>query len=119
MAELVAGQLLARWGIVAWELWRTEDFRFPWREVVRALRRLEARGQVLGGRFVAGLAGEQFALPSAAEMLAAVGRQPSGQCLEIAAVDPLNVTGAVLPGARVPAQRGRVLTLRDGVPIAG
>jgi len=119
MAELVAGQLLVRWGIVAWELWRTEDFRLPWRDVVRALRRLEARGQVLGGRFVAGLAGEQFALPGAVEMLAEVRRQPSGRCLEIAAVDPLNVTGTVLPGSRVPAQRGRALTLRDGVPMAG
>lgn len=119
LAERVARQLLVRWGIVVWELWRTEDLRLPWREVVHALRRLEARGEVLGGRFVAGLSGEQFALPGAAEMLADVRRQPPGYSIEIATVDPVNVTGTVLPGARVPARRGQALTLRDGVPLAG
>ncbi len=74
MAEAVAWQLLARWGVVAWELWSRESFRVPWREVVRALRRLEARGQALGGRFVAGMAGEQYALPEAAALLADVRR---------------------------------------------
>ena len=74
LAEAVAWQLLARWGVVAWELWDRESFRVPWREVVRALRRLEARGQALGGRFVAGLSGEQYALPEAAELLAEVRR---------------------------------------------
>ena len=66
LAEAVAWQLLLRWGVVAWELWSRESFRVPWREVVWALRRLEARGVALGGRFVAGLSGEQYALPEAA-----------------------------------------------------
>ena len=62
LAEAVAWQLLARWGVVAWELWARESYRIPWRDVVRALRRLEARGQTLGGRFVAGISGEQYAV---------------------------------------------------------
>ena len=65
LAEAVAWQLLARWGVVAWELWAHESYRIPWRDVVRALRRLEARGQTLGGRFVAGISGEQYASPEA------------------------------------------------------
>ena len=62
LAEAVAWQLLARWGVVAFELWSRESYRLPWRQVVRALRRLEARGLALGGRFVAGLSGEQYAV---------------------------------------------------------
>ena len=64
-----------RWGIVAWELWSRESFKVPWREVVWALRRLEARGVVLGGRFVAGLSGEQYALPEAFDELRATHRR--------------------------------------------
>ena len=72
LAEAVAWQLLARWGVVAWEVWGRESFHVPWREVVWALRRLEARGLALGGRFVVGLSGEQYALPeTAAELLKA------------------------------------------------
>jgi ATP-dependent Lhr-like helicase len=120
LAEVVAGQLLARWGVVVWELWQGEQFKVPWREVVRALRRLEARGQVVGGRFVAGLSGEQFALPEAADLLAAVARaSATGESISVGATDPLNVTGTVLPGARVPSVRRRTVTYRDGLPIAG
>ena len=75
LAEDVAWQLLARWGVVAWEVWSRESFHVPWREVVWALRRLEARGVALGGRFVVGLSGEQYALPDAAEELVKVHRQ--------------------------------------------
>ena len=75
LAESVAQQLLARWGVVAWELWSRESFKVPWREVVWALRRLEARGVALGGRFVAGLSGEQYALPEAFEALQVVHRR--------------------------------------------
>ena len=74
----MAWQLLARWGVVAWELWGRESFRIPWRDVVRALRRLEARGEALGGRFVAGISGEQYALPDAAAVLAEVHRRAAG-----------------------------------------
>jgi len=117
LAEAVAGQMLARWGVVAWELWDRESFRLPWRLVVRALRRLEARGLVLGGRFVAGLSGEQYALAEAAQLLAEVRRSSGdGEELAVAAADPLNVTGTVLPGPRVPAVRHRQVTYLDGVP---
>ena len=90
----------------------------PWREVVRALRRLEARGLALGGRFVAGLSGEQYALEEAAAGLAAVrGRPGTGALVTVAAADPLNVTGTVLPGPRVPAVRHRRVTFRDGTVV--
>ena len=75
LAEAVAWQLLARWGMVAWEIWSRESYRVPWRDVIRALRRLEARGQVMGGRFVAGMSGEQYALPEAVALLADVRRE--------------------------------------------
>jgi len=118
LAEAVAWQLLTRWGVVAWELWARESYRAPWRGVVRALRRLEARGLALGGRFVAGLAGEQYALPEAADLLATVRRSPAdGVALDVAATDPLNLTGTVVPGPRVPAVRHRRVVLRDGLVV--
>jgi len=118
LAEAVAWQLLQRWGIVAWELWSRESFRIPWREVIRALRRFEARGLALGGRFVAGLAGEQYALAEAAQMLNAERRDDdaSGKVV-VAAADPLNLTGTVLGGRRVPAIRHRQVASRGGVVV--
>ena len=118
LAETVAGQLLVRWGIVAWELWAREPYRIAWRDIVRALRRLEARGQCLGGRFVAGLSGEQYALPEAAGLLAEVRRKRDGAAFSLAASDPLNLTGFVVPGPRVPATRHRRLQYRDGALLA-
>jgi ATP-dependent Lhr-like helicase len=115
LAEAIAAQLLVRWGVVAWELWARESYRVPWRDVVRALRRFEARGMCLGGRFVAGLSGEQYALEEAAELLAHVRRQRDGEVLSLAASDPLNLTGLVVPGPRVPAVRRRHVQYRDGV----
>jgi ATP-dependent Lhr-like helicase len=118
LAETVAWQLLARWGVVAWEVWGRESFRVPWREVVWALRRLEARGLALGGRFVVGLSGEQYALPEAAEALVKVHRSaPSGEPLVVAGADPLNVTGSILGSARVPMRRHQRVTLVDGVVV--
>lgn len=120
LAEQVAGQLLARWGVVAWELWDRESFRLPWREVVRALRRFEARGLALGGRFVAGMTGEQYADPEAAGLLARIGRASAdGSTLVVAASDPLNVTGTVIAGPRVAAVRRRTVVYRDGALAAG
>jgi ATP-dependent Lhr-like helicase len=87
--------------------------------VLRCLRRLEARGEVRGGRFVEGFAGEQFALPEAAESLAVRGRRaPDGELICVPAADPLNLTGIVTPGDRVVARRGNRIVMRDGVPIA-
>ena len=115
LAEAVAGQLLVRWGVVAWELWARESYRVPWRDVVRALRRFEARGMCLGGRFVAGLSGEQYALEEAAQLLAQACDRRDGEVLSMAASDPLNLTGLVVPGPRVPATRRRHVQYRDGI----
>jgi ATP-dependent helicase Lhr and Lhr-like helicase len=118
LAEAVAWQLLARWGVVAWEVWSRESFHIPWREVVWALRRLEARGLALGGRFVVGLSGEQYALPeAAAELLKAHRRAPSGEQLVVAGADPLNVTGSIVGGTRVPTRRNQRVIFRDGVVV--
>jgi ATP-dependent Lhr-like helicase len=118
LAESVAWQLLARWGVVAWEVWGRESFHVPWREVVWALRRLEARGLALGGRFVVGLSGEQYALPeAAADLLKAHRRAPSGEQLVVAGADPLNVTGSIVGGTRVPTRRNQRVIFRDGVVV--
>ncbi len=114
LAEAVAGQLLLRWGVVAWELWARESYRLAWRDVVRALRRLEARGLCLGGRFVAGLSGEQYALEEAASLLTEMRNHHDDASFSLAASDPLNLTGLVVPGPRVPATRRRHLRYRDG-----
>ncbi len=114
LAEAVAGQLLVRWGVVSWELWARESYRLFWRDVVRALRRLEARGLCMGGRFVAGLSGEQYALEEAAQLLAHVRGRHDDVAFSLAASDPLNLTGLVVPGPRVPATRLRHLEYRDG-----
>jgi ATP-dependent Lhr-like helicase len=91
----------------------------PWREMLRTLRRLEARGDIRGGRFVASVSGEQFALPEAVEALRAARRAPaSGQLIAVSGADPLNLVGTLLPGAKVPALTGNRIVFRDGVPVA-
>jgi ATP-dependent Lhr-like helicase len=118
LAEAVARQLLLRWGVVTWELWGRESFKVPWREVVWALRRMEARGLALGGRFVAGLSGEQYALPEAVEELQAVHRRArDGEQVVVAGADPLNMTGSILGGTRVPTRRHQRVVYRDGVVV--
>jgi len=119
LAEQVAGQLLARWGVVFWDLMAREDLALPWREIVWALRRFEARGIVRGGRFVTGFSGEQYALPEAVEALRTVRRsERGGQTVRVNAADPLNVVGIVLPGARVPSVRTNWVTYVDGSDAA-
>jgi ATP-dependent Lhr-like helicase len=116
LAESVAGQLLARWGVVFWDLLANETLSVPWRHLLWALRRLEARGLIRGGRFVAGFVGEQFALPEALELLRKVRKIPhSGESIVFNAADPLNLTGIVLPGKRVPAVRTNQVVYRDGL----
>jgi ATP-dependent Lhr-like helicase len=116
LAEAVAEQLLARYGVVFRDLIQREAVGLPWRDVLWAFRRLEARGQVRGGRFVAGFVGEQYALPQAVELLREIKRTPlSGEIVQLSACDPLNLVGIVLPGQRVPAVRGNTIRYRDGV----
>jgi len=111
LAEAVADQLLQRWGVVFHDLVRSERLALPWREVQWALRRLEDRGLILGGRFVKGCPGEQFALPEAADGLRQTARQSSTGTIEVSGADPLNLTGVILPGPRVPARRGTRVSL--------
>ena len=115
LADRVAGQLLLRYGVALRELVARESFTVPWRDVVRALRRREARGLVRGGRFVAGFLGEQYALPDAVDGLRRTRRQErTDQVVRVAASDPLNLVGILTPGRRVPAQPGAWLAYRDG-----
>ena len=117
VAEAVAEMLLHRWGVVFRDLVLHESIRFPWREVQRALRRLEDRGLVRGGRFVTGFSGEQFALPSAVQQLAHMRKVPcSGERVVANATDPLNVVGVLTNGAPIPSIRTRQVIYVDGVP---
>ena len=117
LAEVVARVLLERYGVAFRDLLQRESITMPWRYLLRALRRLEARGVVRGGRFVQGVVGEQYALPEAVQQLREVRREPrDGTRVTVSAVDPVNLTGILLPGDRVPAQRGRTVTFVDGLP---
>jgi len=118
LAENVAAQLLTRWGVVFWDLTVRESLAVPWREVMWALRRFEARGLVRGGRFVTGFSGEQYALPEAVDHLRRVRRAgETGGVVRLNAADPLNLVGTVVAGDRVPAVRNRWVAYRDGAPI--
>jgi len=118
LAELVATQLLARWGIVFWDLASREALAVPWREILWALRRFEARGLVRGGRFVTGPSGEQYALPEALEALGRASRKEGkGETVRLCAADPLNLSGLVMAGKRVPALRTTHIVLRDGLLV--
>ena len=118
--EHVARVLLRRYGMVCWRLLEREAAWLPpWRELLRVYRRMEARGELRGGRFVAGLVGEQFALPEAVALLRQVRkREADGAMLVISATDPLNLAGTLLPGDKVPRIPGNRLLLRDGLPLA-
>jgi ATP-dependent Lhr-like helicase len=120
LAEAVAEQLLARWGVVFRELLVRESFAVPWRELLWALRRMEARGTIRGGRFVTGFVGEQYALPGAVDALRATRRLARhGEVVRLSAADPLNLVGILTPGPRLPAIRTRHVVYRDGLPADG
>ncbi|WP_330564678.1 DEAD/DEAH box helicase [Pseudomonas yamanorum] len=118
--EHVAMTLLRRYGVVFWRLLEREaDWLPSWRELLRTFHRLEARGEIRGGRFVSGLAGEQFALPEAIPLLREVRRRPhDGSLIAVCGADPLNLVGTLLPGGKVPALSGNRLVYRDGLPAA-
>ncbi|WP_409316319.1 DEAD/DEAH box helicase [Pseudomonas sp. KCJK9016] len=118
--EHIAMTLLRRYGVVFWRLLEREaDWLPSWRELLRTFHRLEARGEIRGGRFVSGLAGEQFALPEAIPLLREVRRRPQdGSLIAVCGVDPLNLAGTLLPGAKVPALASNRLVYRDGLPVA-
>lgn len=113
--EFFAQQLLTRWGVVFRDMLARETLAPTWRELLQVYRRMEARGEIRGGRFVAGFLGEQFARPEALDMLRAVRRsEKSAVGFEIASADPLNLTGIILPGARTGAMGSAVVRIVEG-----
>jgi ATP-dependent Lhr-like helicase len=117
-AERAAWRLLLRYGVVFRDLCARERYRPSWRSLLFALRRMEARGEIRGGRFVDGFVGEQFALPEAVDALRSVRRQRDGEEITIvAAADPLNLVGIVTPGGRISPFSGQVIAYRQGIPI--
>jgi ATP-dependent Lhr-like helicase len=120
IVEHVARTLLKRYGVVFWRLIAREaEWLPPWRALLRCYRRLEARGEIRGGRFVAGVSGEQFALPEAIGSLRDARRaERTGALVSLSGADPLNLVGILTPGARLPALTGNRVLYRDGVPIA-
>jgi ATP-dependent Lhr-like helicase len=120
LVEAVAWVLLRRYGVVFRRLLTREaSWLPPWHALLRAYRRLESQGHIRGGRFVAGVSGEQYALPDAVGALRAVRkRPPEGALISLSAADPLNLAGIVTPGVRVAALAGNRVLLQDGVPVA-
>lgn len=116
--ERHARTLLRRYGVIFRRLLDREGDVPLWRELLMVYRRLEARGEIRGGRFVAGMAGEQFALPEAVGQLRSIRREPGGgELIALSAADPLNLTGIITPGDRVPALAPNRVLYEDGVPV--
>jgi ATP-dependent Lhr-like helicase len=118
--EHLARTLLRRYGIVFWRMLEREAAWLPpWRDLLRVYRRLEARGEIRGGRFVAGFSGEQFALPEAIGLLREIRRKPgSGEWVSLSGADPLNLVGILTPGPKLAALTGNRVLYRDGLPVA-
>ena len=119
LTEEVAWALLKRYGVVFKRLLEREGMSLPWRVLLRFYHRLEARGDIRGGRFVAGISGEQFALPEAIGMLRAIRRAGAQESLiSVSAADPLNLVGIIVPGSRITAHTSNRILYQDGAPIA-
>jgi ATP-dependent Lhr-like helicase len=118
--EHVARTLLRRYGVVFWRLLAREaSWLPPWRDLLRVYRRLEARGEIRGGRFVAGFSGEQYALPEAVSLLRRKRRErDTHRWVSLSGADPLNLVGILTPGPRLPALTGNRVVYRDGIPVA-
>jgi ATP-dependent Lhr-like helicase len=117
--EVLGRQLLRRYGVVFRALLARESILAPWRDLVRVYRRLEARGEIRGGRFVNGFSGEQYALPEAIGLLRGVRREGErNELIAISAADPLNLVGVLTPGPLVPGTLTWRVLFRDGVPVA-
>jgi ATP-dependent Lhr-like helicase len=117
--EFFAKQLLDRWGVVFRDLLAREPLAPAWRDLLVTYRRMEARGEIRGGRFITGFVGEQFARPEAVDMLRLVRRSPQmGEEVEVALADPLNLTGIVIPGPRSSAQTLGSITIGDDMTDA-
>ena len=122
LIEANCWMLLHRYGIVFRDLLARESLGVTWRELLIAYRRLEDRGEIRGGRFVSGFLGEQFALPIAVESLRAMRKKaPDGKTVTLAAADPLNLVGILIPGEKVSSLSGKIISLTDGMerPLQG
>jgi ATP-dependent Lhr-like helicase len=117
-SEMLARVLLRRYGVVFKRLLVGEDLPLPWREIVKVFYRLEARGEIRGGRFVGGFSGEQFALPEAVGMLRTIRRTTTDALVSISAADPLNLVGVLTPGNRLAALTDNRVLFQGGLPIA-
>ena len=118
--EHIARILLKRYGVVFMRMLEREAAWLPkWRDLLRVYRKLEARGEIRGGRFVAGFSGEQFALPEAIGRLREVRRREAREALiSLSGADPLNLAGILTPGPKLPALTGNRVLYRDGIPLA-
>jgi ATP-dependent Lhr-like helicase len=127
--EAIARQLLLRWGVVFRDLLARETIAPAWRDLLVTFRRMEAQGEIRGGRFVSGFVGEQFARPEAVELLREIRRdRTAGDAPNISAADPLNLGGIITPGPRISPLSGLLLPLweeaepekfRDDPPVLG
>jgi ATP-dependent Lhr-like helicase len=120
VVEQIVRTLLRRWGVIFWKLLTREaEWLPPWREILSCCRSLEARGEIRGGRFVAGFSGEQYATPEAVGLLREVRRKaPTRQFVSLSGADPLNLLGIITPGTRLASLSGNRLLLQDGLPLA-
>ena len=110
---------MRRWGVVFHRVIAREKGLPQWLDLLKIYRRLEARGEIRGGRFVAGFSGEQYALPEAVEHLRAVrNKAPDGTLRSIGAADPLNLAGILTPGEKIASRASSQILFRDGVPVA-
>jgi ATP-dependent Lhr-like helicase len=116
--EFMARQLLRRYGVFFRELLARETCVPSWRVLLDVYRRLEARGEIRGGRFVSGFVGEQYALPEAVDLLRAVRRSHSEtKTVIVSSADPLNLVGILTPGSRISPYSNQAIVYRDGVPV--
>ncbi|PYK51769.1 MAG: ATP-dependent DNA helicase [Verrucomicrobia bacterium] len=117
--EKFARTLLRRYGVVFRRLLERESLGVNWYELGRFYRRWEARGEIRGGYFVAGISGEQFALPEAIGLLRSIRKAPpNGELITLSAADPLNLQGILTPGPRIAALTASRILFRDGLPVA-
>ena len=118
-SDVQARALLRRYGVVFRRMLTRETAAVPWRDLARVYRRMEARGEIRGGRFVTGMSGEQFALPEAVERMREIRREGAdGKLIVISATDPLNLVGILTSGERVRAIPANRIAYRDGVPVS-
>ncbi len=117
--SFIAGQLLQRYGIVFKRILERESNLPPWRDLLKVYWRMEARGEIRGGRFVESISGEQFALPEALAVLQKVRKQAADEeIIVIASADPLNLTGILIPGDKVPVSSQHRIAFVGGIPVA-